>query len=81
MQDDTYNGFTNRETSELERWLKNAYRYDNFNFANKSSEYFQGYMDGIVKKAQEKIRYTDLLEIGSLWRVNWQEVAEAFEDE
>jgi len=92
--DETYNGWTNRETWALHLWLTNEepwyrmiQRWGNMYLPEDKDEIGVYEADKIKGEVEEW--YNDILErggegainvaadIGSIWRVDWQELAEA----
>ena len=69
MIDNTYNGWTNRET-----WLINLH-FEDF-FAGWDSESIQDYVEEMAQDESINIIMKDFL-MGAIARVNWNEIAEA----
>ncbi len=86
---DTYNGWTNRETwamalhltndeclyDEARRVVAAGTRRGRFGAADALEDWTRELLDGYGLGARETL--TMLRDIGSLWRVDWREVAES----
>jgi hypothetical protein len=76
---DTYQGWTNRETWAAHLWLNNSVTIYQGAF-----EYAKPMTPESLREYTERVAYSrpDMArEIGSLWRVNWAEVAAALTKE
>jgi hypothetical protein len=86
--DDTYNGWSNRETWVMNLWIQNdpglysiyvdiLNRHDNVHeLADDLKECFQTWVYDLLNDGNlsEEARGM-VLDIGSMWRVNWLEIA------
>ena len=91
---DEYQGWTNRETRAVHLWLSNdegLYDAARSSVAYGDAKGLSIHGDDELKLSTESMldpadcqwpeQDTMRKEIGSLWRVNWREVADAFRDE
>jgi hypothetical protein len=78
--DQTYQGWTNRETWAAHLWITNHPEFYR-EFRGSSAVDLAKDFDRMQLNARvdlgDSLRTQMLLEIGSLWRVNWQEIADA----
>jgi hypothetical protein len=79
---DKYNGWTNRETWAVHLWLTSDEHFYN-EVKNRSAAQIEDYLKDLFSLA-ERSSGGELMsmfeDIGSIWRVNWNEVAEALKD-
>lgn len=90
MTTDTYNGWTNRETWAAHLWLTNNHDYLGLNkpdgkwlealVRDLESECFEGRNEDATNVIVNRETLSGLLSIGSLWRVNWNEIAKALNE-
>ena len=92
---DEYNGWTNRETWAVHLWLSNEeplYNYArklacaDYNYKYETDDAFSDFVDELLTPGSEWMvpeteQHTMQRDIGSLWRVNWREVANAFHED
>jgi hypothetical protein len=73
---DTYNGWTNRETWACNLWLNNDESMYQFVYTEVgSSQELQEWVEGLDDlKSESEILRTMFNDIGSMWRVNWNEI-------
>lgn len=94
MGDDKYGGWENRETWALNLWLSNDEGLYNLvkerlNEIDSSKKFEHELWDGLeelVDELKEEAENNKELkkmfdDVGSLWRVNWEEIAKAFMEE
>ena len=76
--DDTYNGYENRETWAVALWLNNdegLYRET----LGRTGRYIRQFVEDLLGGEFGENEHIKSMreDVGSLWRVNWQEVEEA----
>lgn len=98
MTDETYNGWTNRETWAVSLYVENDHSMyadrqqllsewtEDTDVATAAREWFEGVIDSwdeIAEDSPEGTRFllNMLRDIGSLWRVNWQELGTTWIDD
>lgn len=87
-----YNGWPNRETWAAHLWITNdegSYNYwceraqelDKYRLADELKEYFESLWAELMENETAGSSVLNMLyDIGSLWRVDWVHVAEAFKE-
>lgn len=96
MQDQEYNGWTNRETWAVNLWITNDYGMSKDleiyfqelhgegeettpEMMRDYADYLENYVGELLSLENlNRTTYSMLTDIGSLWRVNWREIAEGF---
>lgn len=90
MSDDTYNGWVNRETWAVNLWLTNdegLYRsvlselgeLPHSRYTNEREDSVRSFVEHIIEETDAGRMIGQ--DIGSLWRVVWSDVVDAFECE
>ena len=84
-----YNGWTNYETWATNLWMTNTEENQQFfsqmyndnpkEFENHLQEFFQNIWDEVEHWSNPTTRNM-FYDIGSLWRVNWSEIAKSWSD-
>lgn len=80
---DNYNGWTNRETWCVHLWITNDevfYAELRGRSPTEIEESFKEIETMVIDGAASEETATMILDIGSLWRVNWKEVSAALTD-
>lgn len=94
MSDDKYNGWTNRETWALNLHIENDQGLSE-DFTTTLRHAYEDYdyltdIDGAIREWAEDLfqfehlnehLFSILLDVGSLWRVNWKEIVDIHTDE
>jgi len=76
-----YNGWTNYETWACNLWLNNDESMYHSALSIESSQDLREWVEGLSDLKQEDAMLTSMFnDIGSMWRVNWIEIYEAFEE-
>ena len=79
---DTYNGWTNYETWACNLWLTNDESIYHSALSVESSQDLQEWVEGLSDLKQEDAMLTSMFnDIGSMWRVNWNEVFDGLHEE
>ena len=79
---ETYNGYTNYETWACNLWLTNEEDIYRSARSLESSQDLQEWVEGLSALKQESEMLTGMFnDIGSIWRVNWDEVFEAISED
>ncbi len=90
MKDEKYNGWTNHETWALNLWLTNDEgTYNETKKILKEAELKDKALKEFVEDLREQAENESATEelknmfhdVGSLWRVNWQEITDSFKEE
>ena len=75
---ETYNGWTNYETWACNLWLTNDEGMYHWSRSLESSQDLQEWVEGLSDLKQESEMLTGMFnDIGSTWRVNWNEIHES----
>lgn len=85
MNNDKYNGWTNRETWAVHLYITNdegLYHLLSNQTAHDLKEFFEIEQENMIEgHDQTREMRMVLTDIGSLWRVNWREVEKALSDD
>lgn len=83
-RDEKYNGWTNRETWAAFTWLTNDETMYH-DVRGSCAEAIQDYVEGLAEQDERSSVGNELMvmfeDIGSLWRVNWEEIAKALSED
>jgi len=81
--EDTYNGWTNRETWATNLWLTNDEgMYKFVMYSLHSPQELQEWTEELSDEKQESETLTNMFnDIGSMWRVNWKEIFDGLHEE
>jgi len=79
MDNETYNGWSNRETWAANLWMTNdPSSYEFFANLPKDADLREEFEIYYGLDDRNNPVYDVLLDVGSLWRVNWHEIASNF---